>query len=158
MNSFLIRLIVLITSLSIMACGFQLRGSIETNFDSIFISGGSEKFSKVLKKRFKQSGVRIKNSEEAEKIVEIIESKYAKKILSLSGGGKVREYQLEYIVTYRSKSIGSDWSEEIRLESTRDFAYDDDDLLAKNEEEKRLIMGMQDQIISSMVSQISIQK
>ena len=42
---------MMLAIISLIACGFQLRGSIEANFDSISINGGSAGFVKQLKKR-----------------------------------------------------------------------------------------------------------
>ena len=140
------------------ACGFQLRGSFESTFESIYISGGTKDFTKILKKRVKQAGIKIKSISEAERSVEIITNKFNKKILSLGGDGKVREYEINYKVSYRFKSQKGEWSKAIDLEVMREYAYDDDDLLAKGAEEATLVKGMKDQIIRTMVSQISLIK
>jgi len=76
----------------------------------------------------------------------------------LGADGKVREYEIKYQVSYRFKRNQGVWSKNIDLMVVREYAYDDDDLLAKNAEEKILIKGMKDQIIRTMVSQISLIK
>jgi len=153
------KIIVLIIISSLLnACGFQLRGSFESNFDSINISGGTKDFTKILKKRIKQAGIKIKSGPNAERSVEIISNTFTKNILSLGGDGKVREYEIKYQVSYRFKSQQGEWSNNIDLEVMREYAYDDDDLLAKGTEEATLIKGMKDQIIRTMVSQISLIK
>ena len=148
--------IAILISTILSACGFQLRGSFESNFDSIYISGGTNDFTKILKKRVKQAGIKIKSSSEAERLVEIISDTFTKNILSIGGDGKVREYEVKYQVSYRFKSQGGAWSKPIDLEVMREYAYDDDDLLAKGAEEATLLKGMKDQIIRTMVSQISL--
>ena len=150
--------IAILISTLLSACGFQLRGSFESNFDSIYISGGTKGFTKILKKRVKQAGIKIKSSSEAERSVEIISDTFTKKILSIGGDGKVREYEVKYQVSYRFKSQDGEWSKPIDLEVMREYAYDDDDLLAKGAEEATLLKGMKDQIIRTMVSQISLIK
>jgi|TARA_B110000027_G_C16091591_1_gene288732 LPS-assembly lipoprotein len=150
--------ITILISTLLSACGFQLRGSFESNFDSIYISGGTKDFTKILKKRVKQAGIKIKSSSEAERSVEIISDTFTKNILSIGGDGKVREYEIKYQVSYRFKSQDGAWSKPIDLEVMREYAYDDDDLLAKGAEEATLVKGMKDQIIRTMVSQISLIK
>ena len=150
--------IAILISTLLSACGFQLRGSFESNFDSIYISGGTKGFTKILKKRVKQAGIKIKSSSEAERSVEIISDTFTKNILSIGGDGKVREYEVKYQVSYRFKSQDGEWSKPIDLEVMREYAYDDDDLLAKGAEEATLLKGMKDQIIRTMVSQISLIK
>ena len=144
--------------LFVSACGFQLRGDIQANFDSISISGGTSGFNKTLQRKFRQAGIRIASASEAEKIVEIIENKFTKTILTLTGTGAVSEYQLDYEVTYRFKSKDGPWNLPVTIEATRTYTYDDSDILAKDEEEKRLVTGMEDQLIKTMATQISLSK
>tara|TARA_B100000768_G_scaffold166960_1_gene170722 strand:- start:250 stop:726 length:477 start_codon:yes stop_codon:yes gene_type:complete len=156
MQIFLKKISILGLILIISACGFQLRGDIQANFDSISISGGTSSFNKILQRKFRQAGISIKNNAQAEKIVEIIVNKFTKTILTLTGTGTVSEYQLDYKVTYRFKSKDAPWNLPVTIEATRTYTYDDSDILAKDEEEKRLLSGMEDQLIKTMAIQISI--
>ena len=158
MQIFLKKLSILGLILIISACGFQLRGDIQANFDSISISGGSSNFNKTLQRKFRQAGITIKSASEAEKIVEIIKNNFTKTILTLTGTGAVSEYQLDYDVTYRFKSKDGPWNIPVTIEATRTYTYDDSDILAKDEEEKRLLSGMEDQLIKTMATQISLSK
>ena len=158
MQIFLKKLSIFGLILIISACGFQLRGDINANFDSISISGGTSSFNKTLQRKFRQSGINIKSISEAEKNVEIIKNNFTKTILTLTGTGAVSEYQLDYIVTYRFKSKDGSWSLPVTIEATRTYTYDDSDILAKDEEEKRLVSGMEDQLIKTMATQISLSK
>jgi len=142
-------------SLMIAACGFQLRGSIEADFETIHVYGGSEGLNKNLIKRFKQSGIKIV-TKDPEKTLEILNDRLDKRILSLSSSGSVKEYELTYLVTYRFKSSESSWSQEIKKEITRDYTYDDNDRVAKELEEKNIVQQMRDEIVKSIVSQISV--
>ena len=101
---------------------------------------------------------RYKSASDAEKIVEIIKNNFTKTILTLTGTGAVSEYQLDYIVTYRFKSKDGSWNLPVTIETSRTYTYDDSDILAKDEEEKRLVSGMEDQLIKTMATQISLSK
>ncbi len=158
MQIFLKKLSILGLILAISACGFQLRGDIQANFDSISISGGTSSFNKTLQRKFRQAGITIKSVSEAEKIVEIIKNEFTKTILTLTGTGAVSEYQLDYEVTYRFKSKDGPWNLPVTIEASRTYTYDDSDILAKDEEEKRLVSGMEDQLIKTMATQISLSK
>ena len=158
MQIFLKELISLGLILMISACGFQLRGDIQANFDSISISGGTSSFNKTLQRKFRQAGIPIKSASEAEKIVEIIKNTFTRTILTLTGTGAVSEYQLDYVVTYRFKSKDGPWNLPVTIEASRNYTYDDSDILAKDEEEKRLVSGMEDQLIKTMATQISLSK
>ena len=158
MQIFLKELAILGLILMISGCGFQLRGDIQANFDSISISGGTSSFNKTLQRKFRQAGIAIKSTSEAEKVVEIIENKFTKTILTLTGTGAVSEYELDYVVTYRFKSKDGPWNRPVAIEASRTYTYDDSDILAKDEEEKRLVSGMEDQLIKTMATQISLSK
>ena len=151
------KILILIFTLLITSCGFQLRGALDNSFNSIQIDGGSVGFTKVLKKKYKQSGVVVKDSS-AEKFIEIIKDEFDKRILTLSSTGTIREYELNYLVLYRIKNSNNEWGPTIRITSRRIYSYDDQDIVAKQEEEKNLIKGMKEQIIRTMTSQISAAK
>ena len=158
MQIFLKELAILGFILLISACGFQLRGDIQANFDSISISGGTSSFNKTLQRKFRQAGISIKSTAEAEKIVEIIVNKFTKTILTLTGTGAVSEYQLDYDVTYRFKNKDGAWNFPVTIEASRTYTYDDSEILAKDVEEERLKSGMEDQIIRTIATQISLSK
>ena len=151
-NSFILLLIILV---NVTSCGYQLRGSEGMNLESISIDGGSSDFVKVLKKKFKQSGVKVQEKN-SEKSLEITSDIFTKKILSLSATGKVKEYQINYKISFRFKSQAGEWGNSINIEATRDFTYDDKNIIAKTEEESRIIKGMQKQLIRTIFTQISV--
>ena len=150
-------ILLMILTANTISCGYQLRGAQEINFNSITIVGGSDSFTKVLKKKFKQSGVKAQEKN-AEMVLEIINDTFSKKILSLSSAGKVREYQINYEVLFRFKSKNGQWGTSSNIETTRDYTYDDKNIIAKTKEETRLIKGMQEQLIRTIVTQISVTK
>ena len=150
-------ILLLILTANIVSCGYHLRGPQEVNFKSITIVGGSASFTKVLKKKFKQSGLKT-NEKNSEKILEIINDTFSKKILSLSSSGKVREYQIDYEVSFRFKSKGGEWINSPNIKTTRDFTYDDKNIIAKTQEEARLIKSMQEYLIRIIVTQLAVKK
>ena len=88
---------ILLLTLFITSCGFQLRGALDNSFNSIQIDGASAGFTKVIKKKYKQSGIEIRDSS-ADKVIEIIKDEFGKRILTLSSTGTIREYELNYSV------------------------------------------------------------
>ena len=155
MKKYLTLVFLILISVNIASCGYQLRGIDEIKFKSISIDGGSASFNKVLKKKFKRKGVKIETGN-AEKILEIISDSYSKNILSLSSAGKVKEYKIKYKISYRFKVRGGEWSKQIDIETNRDYTYDDKNIIAKTKEESRIIKGMQEQLIRTITNQISI--
>ena len=96
---------------------------------------------------------------DAEMAIEILSDGLQKNILSLNSSGLVSEYELIYTVTYRVKNINStEWSTPITLDLNRQYTFDNENIVAKELEEKRLIRGMKDELIRTMATQISLQK
>ena len=149
---------MMLAIISLIACGFQLRGGIEANFDSISINGGSAGFVKQLKKRLRQSSIAVLPTDGEVKL-EILDDLLNKRILSLNSDGRISEYELNYKVSYRVKGKNdSEWGQLINNEVRRQYTYDDENVIAKALEEEKLINGMRDELIRTITAQISLQK
>ena len=150
--------LMMLAMISLIACGFQLRGGIEANFDSISINGGSAGFVKQLKKRLRQSSIAVLPTDGEVKL-EIVDDLLNKRILSLNSDGRISEYELNYKVSYRVKGKNdSEWGQLINNEVRRQYTYDDENVVAKALEEEKLINGMRDELIRTITAQISLQK
>jgi LPS-assembly lipoprotein len=131
--------------LALAACGFQLRGMTEMGFTKLYLQkSNSSALAKELRRSLTSSGVEVvATPEEAEMLLELSGETTEKNILSLSGGGKVREYELIYRVTIRLREASSElWGTPQLIEQRRDYSYDDTQLLAKEGEEARLYSDM----------------
>lgn len=145
---------------SLVACGFQLRGSASMAFSSIFIQGSTLTISKNLLKSLKTNDIKVLNSSEnADVFLELVGEESEKRILSLSGRGLVNEFELFYRVHYRTKQAGAElWSPVQTIEARRDYSYSDANLLAKQGEEKRLNENMQADVLSGLIRRLSALK
>ena len=102
-----------LVSLMVSACGFHPRGMSEVTFKTISIQGNSLSMSRELRQTLKSNGIKvIENPEDAALLFEMINENNEKRILSLSGGGTVREYELVYKVSFRTRLPNTPlWSE-----------------------------------------------
>jgi LPS-assembly lipoprotein len=150
--------VMLIASLN--SCGFQLRGNNSMAFKSLFIQGNTLVISKNLVKSLNTSGVDVLSSpENADMLLEMVGEESEKRILSLSGRGVVNEFELYYRVHYRTKQAGAAlWSQVQTVEARRDYSFSDANLLAKQNEEKRLNENMQSDVISNLMRRLSALK
>ena len=155
-----LRALLFITIVSVIGCGFHLRGTSDVSFSSIFIQGNTLTISKNLTKSLSTNGVKVLNGAEgAELLLEMVGEESEKRILSLAGTGTVNEFELYYRVHYRSKLAGAElWSQVQTVEARRDFTYSDANLLAKQGEEKRLNENMQQDVISNLTRRLSALK
>ena len=88
-----LRALLFITIVSLIGCGFHLRGTSDVSFSSIFIQGNTLTISKDLAKSLSTNGVKVLNSAEgAELLLEMVGEESEKRILSLAGTGTVNEF------------------------------------------------------------------
>ncbi len=140
------------------SCGFQLRQPIPLPFASVNLTGKTL-INKPLKKLLTAQGVRLsEDAEQADLRLELIREENEKRILSLSGTGVVREFELYYRVFYRTKLAGEAWSLPLVMESRRDYTYNDASLLAKQAEEKKLLEVMQADVTNGILRRVSALK
>lgn len=160
MNSMCKKIIALFIFLIISSCGFHLRGMTEISFKTISLEGKELSFTKNLKKVLSSNKISIVSlTENPELRVELLSEETEKRILSLSGQGLVREYEIFYRVRYRIKTLISEtWSQENILESRRDFTYSDSNLIGKEEEERQLNESMRNEAVTNLFNQIQIVK
>ena len=158
MNAMHKKFITLLTLLMITSCGFHLRGMTEISFKTVSLEGKELSFTKNLKKTLTSNKVAIVlPTENPEVRVELLSEESEKRILSLSGQGLVREFEIFYRVRYRVKTVDSEtWSQENILETRRDFTYSDSNLIGKEEEERQLNESMRNEAITNLFNQIQL--
>lgn len=154
------KIIAILTLLVIASCGFHMKGIREMSFKTISLEGKELSFTKNLKKVLISNKVEIVTpTENPELRVELLGEESEKRILSLSGQGLVREYEIFYRVRYRIKTIDSEtWSQENVLEMRRDFTYSDSNVIGKEEEEKLINESMRIEAITNLFNQIKLIK
>jgi LPS-assembly lipoprotein len=148
---------LIIASLLMNGCGFHPRGMSEVTFKTISIQGNSLSMSRELRQTLKSNGIRvIENTEDAALLFELINESNEKRILSLSGGGTVREYELVYKVSFRTRLPNTPlWSEAQTVQSRRNFSYNDKALLAKLDEENKLNVDMHSEVVREIMRRLS---
>lgn len=140
------------------SCGFQLRQPVALPFSSVSLTGKTLINTPLIKLLTAQGVQLTDNAEQADLRLELIREENEKRILSLSGTGVVREFELYYRVVYRTKLAGEAWSLPLIMESRRDYTYNDAALLAKQAEERKLIEVMQSDVINGILRRVSALK
>lgn len=152
--------LALLVSAAISACGYRFRGQAKLPFDSVYVvTGGYNSFSAEMK-RFLSSGNKTtvrESAEDAQVTLEILSEEQSKQILSLSAGGRVREFELIYVLRFRlSDRMKQEWIAPTDLTLRRDFTFDDQALLAKESEEANLLRDMRNDALSMMLRRLSM--
>jgi LPS-assembly lipoprotein len=151
----------LVFSLLLGACGFHLRGqsAYALPFQTLHIKSANDytPFMAELKRAIETSNVQIADSsEQAQLTLHIIAEMTDKQILSLSGGGRVREYRLQYRVSLRAyDQKQQDWLAPEEITLRRDFSYDDAQVLAKEQEEAMLFQNMRSDAVQQILRRLN---
>lgn len=122
------------------ACGFQLRRARTMPFASIYLPAIGGELGTRIRQGLQDSGVEIvPDVKQAEVRLDIAVAGRDREILSLSGAGKVREYEIIQRIRFALYAAdGSVRLAPVTLEARRDYTYDDALLLAKEQEEALL--------------------
>jgi len=150
------------TTLLVAACGFELRGTATLPFSTLYVQAApTSQFAIQLRSAVRSgSGTRIaERPEQAEVVLHILSELQEKQILSLTGGGRVSEYQLRYRVSFRltdSKNREHIPASEIVLR--RDYSYNDSQALGAESEEALLYRDMRSDAVSQMVRRLQAAK
>lgn len=156
------RLLLLIVSLSLAACGFHLRGSdlkgVQFAFKSLYLkTPGETPFVADLRRTLTAHKLVLTDSADtANLVLEVVSELPSKQILSLSGAGRVKEYQLFYRVSLRAyDSQQNDWLPTDEIALSRILPYDDAQVLAKEQEEALLYKDMRADAVAQTMRRLS---
>ena len=148
--------------LAVTACGFHLRGQATFPFESLYINAAdTSAFATELKRAVRAgSNTRLSdNPKDAQAILQVVNEVREKQILSLSGGGTVREFELRLHITFRLQdNKGQDWIPQTEMVLKRDFSYNDTQVLAKDSEEALLYKDMQSDAVQQVMWRLSAVK
>ena len=143
-------------------CGFHLRGSATYAFSSIHVaSPPTLPFTQELKRALTDAGpARVLDLPQgAEVILDIVAISDDKSVLSLSPGGRAREFLLARRVTFVLRSPeGAVWLPQDQIEIRRSYLYDDTERLAREIQEQRLLAEMQTDAVSQIVRRLQAAK
>jgi LPS-assembly lipoprotein len=156
-----LRFVVMLCLLTLGACGFHLRGMQDMPFKTLYIQkSGETPLVKDLQRSLASSGVQVVPvPENAEMLLDLMGEKTDKKILSLGGSGKVKEYELVYQVILRMRDASSEaWGAPQTVEIRRDYSYSDTQLLAKDYEESRMYSDMRADATREIMRRLNAQK
>lgn len=149
--------ILLLTTLS--ACGFHLRGPQTLPFATIYLNMNRyDDFTAGLKRQIATSGsTRVVDSPaQAEVQFFQVRNDKEKYILSLTGTGTVREYQLRQRFGFRVlDKAGHEVMPYSEIYVTRDVSFTEGQELAKEQEDALLYRDMQNDILQQIMRRLA---
>jgi LPS-assembly lipoprotein len=147
-----------VLALLIASCGFQLRGSANLPFETLYVPGATGGIALDLKRTI-QTGTStrvVDTPKNAQAVLEFTGETREKEILSLTGAGRVREFRLRYRVQYRVRdNKGREYIPLTTLLQVRDILFNDSIVLAKESEEQLLYHDMQRDMVQQIMRQLT---
>lgn len=152
------RRLALLAVLVLAGCGFELRGTADVPFETIYVAGAARGIALDLKRQI-EAGTRARVLDDpagADAVFALIQESREKEILSLTGTGRVREFRLNYRVAFRlHDGKGADYLAPATITLSRDVTFNDAELLAKEAEEQLLFRDMQADMVQQIMRRIA---
>jgi LPS-assembly lipoprotein len=153
------RLFILLLSLSLAACGFQLRGSYSLPWDTLYLGmpENSEMYAQIKRSVEASTQTRIvTDPKAAQASLVILRNEQAKNILSLSGTGLVREFQLTRTFVYRIQDTsGKELIPASQIILQREMNFDDTRIFASEAEEHIIWRDIQTDLVQQILRRLS---
>lgn len=139
------------------ACGFQLRGDANYPFKRLAITGASPEMTARIQRMVEGGSDTkvVKSTRDADATLSISEGR-GSGVLSINSAGQVREYELDYSVSYQL--VGADGTvllppSSIRV--NRAMTYSDQFALAKMQESDLLYRDMQHDVVDQLLRRLA---
>jgi LPS-assembly lipoprotein len=152
------RLVAIGLALLLGACGFHLRGEFTYTFKTVYLDApAAAPMTQELRRALESSGGTrvVESAALAEVILEVPVPVDDKQVLSLSGGGRVREFALVKRVTFRlHDAAGKDWLPASEIVIRRSFTFSESEVLAREPQEVRLLKEMQTDAVQQILRRL----
>ena len=154
-------LVAIVLAGALAGCGFHLRGDVTYPFATLFInSPANVPFTGELKRALAGSGTAlVDNAAAAQVVFDVAAVTDDKQVLSLSGGGRAREYLLTKRVTFALHDAGGkDWLPAAEIVVRRSYTFSESEVLAREAEEAKLYKEMQTDAVQQVVRRLQFAK
>ena len=144
--------------LNLAGCGFQLRGQYTLPFTSVYVSTpDASVVATELKREISNSPAKLMTAAKgADAQLNIINDRRDRQILSLSGAGRVREYELKLRVSYQLVDAkGGVLIPTSEIQLSRILSYDDSRIIAKQQEEALLYQDMERDAVGQILRRMA---
>ncbi len=148
----------MVLALALAGCGFKLRGSANVPFETLYIPQSKSGIGLDLKRNIEAgtSAKVIDDPRKAQAIMQVSQESRGKQILTLTGAGRVREFQLNYTVVFRvHDGKGGEYLPSNTIQLSREMTFLDEQILAKESEEQLLFRDMEIQAVQQILRRLS---
>ncbi len=156
------RPLLVLATLLLSACGFQLRGAYTLPFDTLYIAQPEVSELRAVIKRNVEASTQtrvVDDAKAAQATLSVLVDAPVKKIMSLNSAGRVREYQLERNFTFRVVDAkGQEFLPTSTIRIAREMTFDDAALLSKEGEEILLWRDIQNDLVQQLMRRLAAAK
>jgi LPS-assembly lipoprotein len=142
------------------ACGFHLRDAVQLPYQSLYIAlaRNSERGAELRRQiRASQPQLLVEDIQAAEAVFREIDYRTDRIIAAINAQGRAREYQLRLHYTFRVEdNKGAPLTPVNEIILTREVTYDDNQLLAKDQEENFLWQDMNKDLVQQVLRRLAI--
>jgi len=148
----------------LVSCGFHLRGSanLPDSLKSLFVQGIDirQGLGLELKRGLMRNGVTVlAQYKQGGAVLTVMDNHFERRVLSVGADAKVSEYELYGTMTYKvSNSYGVEVSPAQKIEARRDYQFDQNQILAADEEERLLRVQLDQQLVQTLLRRLSVLK
>jgi LPS-assembly lipoprotein len=155
---FIRTIFALTLALSLSGCGFALRGDYVLPYTGVYVAApANSQISNTLRRELQASQKFEPDAKAAQAQLNIVLEERDKKILSLSGTGRVREFQLKTIVQFQLvEASGAVIIATNELSLSRRMSFDDTQVVSKQQEEALLFADMEKDIAGQIMRRITV--
>jgi len=126
-------------------------------FESLYVQASNPSVIVDIKRRIQASSKTavLDSQKDAQAILVINNVRNTKKILSVSGTGRVREFQLRYSISFRvNDQKGREIVPDTKIKVNRVLPYSDSAILSSQAEEKMLLKDMKKDAILKLMDRL----
>lgn len=143
--------------MTLTACGFQLRGEPTTGLKTVFVPGGG--VAQEIRRTLSGSPTMVvPTAAGAEALLQVIAETRDKQVHTITGSGRVYEFELRLVVRYDMKMPGREEAviPATELVARRIITYSEAAPTAKETEEFLLFKDMQIEIADRILRQVAV--
>jgi LPS-assembly lipoprotein len=156
------RILLVLATLLISACGFHLRGDYSLPFETLYIGLPEISDLRAVIKRTVEASTQtriVDSAKEAEATLLVLADTQEKKILSLNSAGRVREFQLTRTFVFKVvDGKNGVFLPQRALAISREMTFDDSAVLSKAAEEGLLWRDIQNDLVQQLMRRLAAAK
>lgn len=157
-SSLLRPLALIVLSLILVSCGFQLRGQFNFGFDTLNRRGmDNTDMSRTMDMQLEINKLKVNTDKNAPITLDLLGERRDRDIVTFSATGRAREVRIIYSLKFQVRDRKGEYLiAPTELSQRRELTYNDNQILGKEAEEIQLYQEMQKDIARLILTRLSV--